>query len=65
MQPAELYKVELSTLLPFATATKRFSQPLVAMGTCIGPNSLTASALSGISPRRQVTSQSYKIIITV
>jgi len=25
MQPAELYKVELSTLLPFATATKRFS----------------------------------------
>ena len=50
MQPSELHKVEPSTLLLFARATKRFSQPLVAMGTCIGPNSLTASALTGSSP---------------
>ena len=52
MQPSELHKVEPSTLLRFARATKR----LVAMGMCIGPNFLTASALSGSSPRRQVTS---------
>jgi len=59
MQPSELHKVEPSTLLRFARATKRFSQPLVAMGTCIGPNSLTASALTGSSPWRQVTSKTH------
>jgi len=30
------------------------------MGMCIGPNFLTASALSGSSPRRQVTSKIYR-----
>jgi len=57
MQPSELRKVESSTLLQFARATKRLSKPLVAMRMCIGPNFLTASALSGCSPRIQVSSK--------
>jgi len=47
MKSDELHKVEPSTLLRFAGATKVFSWPLVALGGgCIGPTVL-ASERSG------------------